>query len=426
MNMIRWCYVALLPAALAVSPVAALNAAAQMVSPYSATPSSLGDIRFTLDVTALPTIQGGSTVEIGCSVLYDELMFLKCGDGYRARYEITAILYDERGKQAAGDSWVRSVDVETYDGTNSRENAARDVLRIDVKEGSYKLKVELSSLDSRRSGIAERRIEVGSLADRLVALGTIQFDVEDRSLSPDTTRFVPNPSRRYEQESPLVRVQVPAYGDSGIVYTLEFSVTTIDNRAQMTMRDSVVQTAWVTRHLHQFSVIDLEVGDYLLHVRASVPGGDEAHIESRFRVLTSPRSWGEDFEKMIAQIGYVATRDEVSRLTSASPDERDAAWDAFWKKRDPSPTTDGNEFKEQFLRRLGYANTRFTSLIEGWQTDMGRIFIQHGEPDDVDSVPSGASMHAWETWYYYGEHKKFTFVDKRGFGDYRLVEATRI
>ncbi len=426
MRAIQWCHVVLLPAALALSLAVVSNAAAQSVSPYSITPSSFGDIRFTLDVTALPTIQGGSTVEIGCSVVYDELMFLKCGDGYRARYEITAILYDNRGKQVAGDSWMRSVDVETYGETNSRRDAARDVLRVDVKEGSYKLKVELSSLDSRRSGVVEKQIEVGMLADRFVALGTVQFDVEDRNLSPDTMRFVPNPSRRYEQESPIVRVQVSAYGDSGIAYTLELSVTTLDNRTQMTMRDSVVQTAWVTRHLRQFSVVDLEVGDYLLHVRALPSEGAETHIEARFRVLTSPRSWGEDFDKMIAQIGYVATRDEVSKLTSAAPDERDAAWNAFWKNRDPNPTTDGNEFKEQFLRRLGYANVRFTSLTEGWQTDMGRVFIQHGEPDDVDSVPSGASMHAWETWYYYGEHKKFTFVDRQGFGDYTLVEATRI
>jgi GWxTD domain-containing protein len=401
--MARWCERVLLPAALVLFPATASNVGAQTVSPYAITPSSFGDIRFTLDVTVLPTVRGGSTVEIGCSVVYDELMFLKRGDGYRARYEITAILYDSRGRQVAGDSWVRSVDVETYVGTNSRKSAARDVLRIDAKEGSYRLKVELSSLDSRRSGVVERRVEVGALAEGLVALGTVEFDVAAPSLSPDVLRFVPNPSRQYEEERPVVRVQVPAYGDSGITYALELSVTTLDNRTRMTMRDTVLQTAWVTRHVRQFSVVDLEVGDYLLHVRALPSGGGERHTESRFRVLTSPRSWGDDFEKMIAQIGYVATRDEISRLTSASPDERDEAWDVFWKDRDPNPTTDRNEFKEEFLQRLGYANTRFTSLIEGWQT-----------------------VHAWETWYYYGEHKRFTFVDRQGFGDYRLVEVTRI
>ncbi len=426
MRMLRLCDAVLLSVALALIVTASLDAVAETVSPYSITPSSFGDIRFTLDIAALPTADGGTAVEIGYSVVHNELTFLKHGDGYRARYEVTAILYDDRGRQVAGDSWVRSVDVRGYGETNSRKNAARDVLSIGVEPGSYKLKVELSSLSSRERGVAERRIDVDALAEGYIALGTVEFEMASRSLPSGTAEFVPNPSRQYGRENSTVRVHVPAHGDSGVIYTLELRARTPDNQTQMTMRDTVVQTAWVTRHVRQFSVVDFEVGDYLLDVRVLAPGGNESYIESPFRVLTSPKSWGDDFEKMIVQIGYVATRDEVARLSSAAPDERDEAWDAFWRNRDPDPTTDWNEFKEEFLRRLGYANSRFTSLIEGWQTDMGRIFIQHGEPDDVDSVPSGASMHAWESWYYYGEHKKFVFVDRQGFGDYSLVEMTRI
>ncbi len=416
----------LLPLVLALSPAVSSNVSAQTVSPYSITPGSSGDIRFTLDIAALPTVEGGSVVEIGYSVVHDELAFLKHGDGYRTRYEITAILYDSRGRQIAGDSWVRSVDVRSYGDTNSRKDAVRDVLRIGVAPGSYKLKVELLSLNSRERGVAERRIDVDALAEGRVAIGTVEFEVASDGLPPDIPEFVPNPSRQYGQENSIVRVHVPAYGDSGIIYTLELRARTPDNQTQMTMRDTVVQTAWVTRHVRQFSVADFEVGDYILDVKVLAPGGIEAQIESPFRVLTSPKSWGDDFEKMIMQIGYVATRDEVARLVSAAPDERDEAWDAFWRNRDLDPTTDWNEFKEEFLQRLGYANNRFTSLLEGWQTDMGRVFIQHGEPDDVDTVLSGPSMHGWETWYYYGEHRKFVFVDKYGFGDYTLVEMTRI
>ena len=74
----------------------------------------------------------------------------------------------------------------------------------------------------------------------------------------------------------------------------------------------------------------------------------------------------------------------------------------------------------------GKGGVRTRSVVEGWQTDMGRVYIQHGEPDDIDSQPIGRMLHAWETWYYYSEHQKFIFVDKGGFGEFVLVESSRI
>ena len=129
---------------------------------------------------------------------------------------------------------------------------------------------------------------------------------------------------------------------------------------------------------------------------------------------------------MIAQISYVATRTDIDRLLDAPPELRDEAWEAFWARNDPDPGTEHNEFRDEFLRRLGEANTRFKSVVEGWQTDMGRVYIQYGEPDDIDSQPMGRMLNSWETWFYYGEHTKFIFVDRDGFGEYTLVETSRI
>jgi GWxTD domain-containing protein len=169
------------------------------------------------------------------------------------------------------------------------------------------------------------------------------------------------------------------------------------------------------------------VGSHVLEVEVTpLPEGKEISARSRFRVVTSPLSWGEDEEKMLAQISYVATRDEMDMLTSVPPEERGPAWDEFWAGRDPVPATPANEFKTEFLRRVGYANAEFRSIIDGWQTDMGRIYIQHGEPDDIDSQSVGQMLNAWEIWYYYGEHTKYVFVDREGFSEFVLHEISRI
>jgi len=395
-------------------------------TPYGTAPSSFGNLRFIVDVASVPTLEGGSTVEISYSVTYDELPFIRHEGRFRARFEVTAVLYDGDGRQVAGDTWPRAVVLDSFDDTNSRKLAAREVLRVDVPEGRYRLKVELRSLDSRSVGYVERTIDVASLAPGHLLLGTVEFERVESDPETGEERFVPNPSRQYGQENPLVRIIVPTYADSGTPYRLDMKVKTVGGETQLELSDSLAQDGWHTEHSQQFSVLDLEVGDYILHTRAHPPAGDTAETEARFRVLTSPRSWGEDFGKMMSQISYVASRRDLEELENAPEEERDEAWERFWKKQDPDPSTEDNPFRDEFLRRLGYVNIKFRSILEGWQTDMGRIYIQHGEPDDVESQPSGAQPYAWEVWYYYGDHTRYMFMDRHGFGDYVLVETSRI
>ena len=101
---------------------------------------------------------------------------------------------------------------------------------------------------------------------------------------------------------------------------------------------------------------------------------------------------------------------------------------AFWKQRDPTPETEENEFRTEHYRRIQYANQWFgkDSPGPGWRSDMGRVYIQHGEPDEIESQPIGKMLHAWEIWYYYLDHTKYIFVDTEGFGEFKLIETSRI
>jgi len=93
----------------------------------------------------------------------------------------------------------------------------------------------------------------------------------------------------------------------------------------------------------------------------------------------------------------------------------------FWAKRDPEPETDENEFKEEFLRRIEYANQRFKEGIPGWKTDRGRIYIYFGPPEYVDERPmlNYPGVKGVIVWVYYNE-VAFQFIDERGDGRYTL------
>ncbi len=386
-------------------------------------PPSVGGIRFAADASAEPVESGGEgTITISYAVSYDELLFLKAGDDYRARYEVTAILYDRDGDQVTGDSWRREVRVDEYEKTNSRRMTIREQLELKAPAGNYRLKVELESLDTRSKGAVEAMVEIPEISEEGVTLGPIVFERE----GADTASVI-EPAREYGEDNPIVHLRIPVYAAPGTRYELEVSVETSQGYVQKSEKDTVLQSTFLTENERSFGVLDMEVGNYFAKVRVrTLEGNDKAVRRARFRVITSPRSWGEDFDKMIAQISYVASREDMERLMNAPPELREQAWADFWKRNDPNPSTEWNEFREEFLRRLGEANTRFRSTIEGWQTDMGRIYIQHGEPDDVDSQPIGKMLNAWETWYYYGEHTKYIFVDRDGFGEYKLVEVSRI
>ncbi len=120
-------------------------------------------------------------------------------------------------------------------------------------------------------------------------------------------------------------------------------------------------------------------------------------------------------------------------------EEREQFIEAFWQRRDPTPDTVENEFKEEHYRRIAYANERFASGIPGWRTDRGRIYIIWGKPDEIESHPTGGmynrpdsegggqtSTYAFEQWRYryldgIGNNVIIEFVDPSGTGEYHMT-----
>jgi GWxTD domain-containing protein len=99
--------------------------------------------------------------------------------------------------------------------------------------------------------------------------------------------------------------------------------------------------------------------------------------------------------------------------------------DEFWSKRDPTPGTPENECRDEFERRIAYANRWFRenrASGQGWNTERGRILLQLGQPDQRSLVDmtSSSRIKAIERWIYQDFNLYLEFVDKSGFGELRL------
>ena len=91
-------------------------------------------------------------------------------------------------------------------------------------------------------------------------------------------------------------------------------------------------------------------------------------------------------------VAYIITDEERTAFKRLQTDEeREQFIEQFWLRRDPTPDTVENEFKEEHYRRIAYANEHFASGIPGWKTDRGRIYITYGPPDEIESHPSGGT-----------------------------------
>jgi len=139
-------------------------------------------------------------------------------------------------------------------------------------------------------------------------------------------------------------------------------------------------------------------------------------------------------------VEYIITSDEKKAYKTLKTDEeRENFIENFWRRRDPDPDTEENEYREEFYERIAYANEHFASGIPGYKTDRGRIYITFGKPDSIESHPSGGAYdrpsyegggstttYPFETWFYrhldnVGDGIEIEFVDPTGTGEYRIA-----
>jgi len=137
---------------------------------------------------------------------------------------------------------------------------------------------------------------------------------------------------------------------------------------------------------------------------------------------------------------YIITDEERKAFKQLSNDEeRDQFIEAFWQRRDPTPDTEENEFKDEHYRRIEYANEHFAAGIPGWKSDRGRIYIMYGPADEIESHPSGGSYerpmeegggetstYPFEDWRYrylegIGQEVIIEFVDTCMCGEYHMT-----
>jgi len=137
-----------------------------------------------------------------------------------------------------------------------------------------------------------------------------------------------------------------------------------------------------------------------------------------------------DHKNWLENVTPIITRAERQVFLQLKTDrERDKFIQLFWKKRDPLPDTSKNEFYQEYMERLRFADLYFGhgSPKRGSQTERGYFYLLLGPPLERNIFATHSELWPLELWYYKGEQQYglpsyfyLIFYQDRGIGEYRL------
>lgn len=396
-----------------------------------------------------------SYLEIYYSLEQKELEYLQQPKGFGAVISLELALKDQRDGTVKEKSWQIGNLVEDTAKVLSSDAQLIDVLGDTLPAGTYSLELKALDLNSKRAGMKKTQVLVPDFKGDSLQFSDIQLAL---TLNEDTTevkfnksgmKVLPNPRREYISKEEMLYLYAEVYNlkydpqgkEKG--YLLSFSVldsTGSNPKDYGSMTHTKPGSSAVLANA--LNVGSLLPGKYFLQVSAKdLASSQEIKRTKPFRVLASSvlekagePGTEEEAKNLRKMLTYIATRDELRMYDQLNLSGKRQFMIEFWKRKDPDPSTPENEFKIEYYRRWEEAQRRYSTTKEGkdswkkdgWKTDMGRVYIIYGEPDNIERYPLAMSAKAWEEWHYDNIQGGvyFIFVDEQGYGVYRLVHST--
>lgn len=127
----------------------------------------------------------------------------------------------------------------------------------------------------------------------------------------------------------------------------------------------------------------------------------QAEYSSRYDIAYGYTEKELDYH--ISCLRFISTSTELNFVKALNNfEDKKSFFYGFWDKRrnEPLKYTDINNWFE-FHKLIQYANQKFKSrLRDGWETDRGRVLLQYGIPNDIQTYPSMNNTVPYDIWTY--------------------------
>ncbi|MDZ7267928.1 MAG: GWxTD domain-containing protein [candidate division KSB1 bacterium] len=420
---------AILPLQLPAQPAAAMAAGQPASDNRQSTADGITGLpAFVLRTYQFLEVDGRVRLEIRFGLMNDLLQFVhEQPDRYLAGYEATLALLNEAGDFVTGRTWKRQLQVHTFAETNDRQHLNEEQAVFLVAAGKYELRLEITDRETRKRLQRRYPLQLRGRQPQRLQLSSLVLGCRQPGSDSLRYNFAALLTSQDDHQGIHFEITGATPGDT-LLLTYEIA----DWRKTVLAHWQRRQAA-ATNRLAIFEPFGRRLqhqGPHRLRVTVQC-GRDTARAEVDFRVnlpsFEDPPAGqaAPDFLQMpLAVLRYVSTAGEYKRLMAAHARERDSLLAAFWRRRDPTPGTEQNELRDEFYRRVKFAEARFalTGVNKaGWETDRGRIYILYGPPQEVHHRLEEAGSSPYEVWLYPQRDRYFIFRDKQGSGDFKLV-----
>jgi len=373
----------------------------------------------------------GSSDSIRCLVTVtvenENLLFYRGDDYYEAHYETFLSIRETQSHYHVRGDWDKRVRVPNYDETSLASHFDPLEKDMNILPGKYEGFVEVKDMQANTFGNGRISVVVPDFHKNLPKLSTVMFydpgEISKDSMPPvpyfdETVRAA---SLKYPAGKPIFIV-VDVYADSmSRPDNWKLSAEVVKElmvfpQIEQPLNDGVYQQ----RRLLKIPTGTMGLGSYQIEVKLKDKANNTMARASSFNFrITKSAEWvDQNYETEIRYLKYLASEAEMKRLLAVPEKERAAALKAFWDKMDPVPATAINELKVQYFERIDYANNHFsTEQREGWETDMGEVYIMLGPPTEI----YGSRLN--QIWVYERENLVLYFFnhslrDRSDFDEY--------
>jgi len=149
-----------------------------------------------------------------------------------------------------------------------------------------------------------------------------------------------------------------------------------------------------------------------------------------FPLLSQKKNLSQEHKDWLEIVEPIITKIEKEIfLLLKTDEERNRFIQIFWRQRDPMPDTSENEFYEDYMKRVRFADFNFgrQTSKRGNQTERGYYYLLLGPPLERQIFDTQSQFLPLELWYYKGEIKfglppyfYLLFYQPQGIGEYRL------
>ena len=406
--------------------------------PNNQRPSFEPKLPFESETIAIPRVDGDFSVYFTYKMPYKLLVFERTDGTFAAGFRVVVEISDENSNLVARDIKDSKISVQDFESTNDHTRFLQEFLAFKVKSGEYIITAVISDLNSTDElPIKPEKIILNKNEDKKVLHPLIiraqEINCSDNKafLLANSGGNIPYSSDNYHLVIPVkdtlvskLNLSINNNDDSiysGVVdesYIIPIGITMCDkNLAVTTDTTNILYRNFVLRNVNA----KLVEGEVILKISNEEKDVNDEY-ESKVIWFNKPFSL-MDAEKAIEYLSYIESDSVISILLDENESDYPKILNEYWKKFDPTPETAYNEIIFEYYNRIDYAIREFRTISSsnGAKTDRGMVYIKFGKPNEIKrlSNPEGIII---ETWTYVNPERKFSFIDKKGTGNFTIIE----